>query len=85
MADDGERAKGGEKGRRESPLVILAELGVTAAMQSSRWRRLAGLTVEAFEKAMAAIADHHCRLLLVKLVAAMFGIAARYSKPPMPS
>jgi hypothetical protein len=40
MSESGERAKGGEAGRRESQPATLDDLGVSKT-QSSRWQKLA--------------------------------------------
>jgi N6-adenosine-specific RNA methylase IME4 len=47
MAERGERARGGGDLRKESPPVILSNLGVSP-MQSSRWQALASLSEEDF-------------------------------------
>jgi hypothetical protein len=46
MAERGERAKGGEAGRRELPRATLADLGVTKT-ESHRWRKVAAFDDEA--------------------------------------
>jgi hypothetical protein len=52
MAERGDRARGGEAGRRESPKITLDDLGLTKR-QSSHWQKLAALDDEAFAERLA--------------------------------
>jgi N6-adenosine-specific RNA methylase IME4 len=54
MRETGQRAKGGESGRRELQPVTLGDLGVTK-MESSRWQRIAAMPELQFEQRVADV------------------------------